>query len=135
MQSESLDLEVKSSVDKNKIALNETFNYKIDISGDVKTTPEIKLPDFKKNFYVLSSAQSQKISLKSKQSHLIITYEFILRAKETGKFKIEEAQVKFKGKLYKTKSVDIEIIPAEKPEVLPGDPKEETQPSSEGIFI
>ena len=134
IQSEPADLEVRGSVDKNKVALNETFNFKIDISADSKSTPDIKLSDLKKNFNVFSSGQSQRISLGGDQNSLGIRYEFILQPKEVGKFTIGEVEVKFKGKLYKTEPIEIEVMPAEKSESLPEQLEEEPS-SSEGIFI
>ena len=134
IQVESTDLEIKSSVDKNKLELGEAFNYKIDIVGDIRKFPDVKLPDFKKNFNVLSSGQSQGISLEGEESHLAMSYEFVLQPKEAGKFTIEEAEIKFKGRVYKTQSVNIEVIENVKPKSLPDKLKNKPH-QSEGIFI
>ena len=134
IQTEPTDFDIKSCVDKNRVSLNDTLRFTLDVSGDTKITPDIKLPDFKQNFHMVSSGQSQRISLGGDQNSLGIRYEFILQPKEVGKFTIGEVEVKFKGKLYKTEPIDIEVMPAEKPEFLPEQLEEEPS-SSEGIFI
>jgi len=134
IQSEPADFDIKSCVDKNKVSLNDTLRFTLDVSGDTKITPDIKSPDFKQNFHVVSSGQSQRISLGGDQSSIVMRYEFILQPKETGRFTIGEVQVKIKGKVYKTEPIEIEVVPAEKLESLPNDLQEQLQ-SGEEIFI
>jgi len=47
------DYSIRASVNKNKVALNERFEYKIEISGQSTSLPDPKLPKIN-NFAVLS---------------------------------------------------------------------------------
>jgi uncharacterized protein (DUF58 family) len=134
LQAEPEDLEIKSSVDKNRVRLNEVFNFKIEIEGNINRGPEVKLPDLKEHFKILSSSQSQKIIRDSGKNNLIVVYQFMLQPKKIGEFTIEEAQIEFQGKIHKTPPIQIEVLPADESQDLPDEPQEIKSPDG-GIFI
>lgn len=131
IQAEPADLKVKSSVDKNKLSQNATLILKIEITGVFQDSPEIKLPDLKNDFEIFSSGQSQSISIRDKQKKQAVVFEYVLSPKKTGKITIGEVKMNYRGKIYKTLPIDIEVMPSKiKPQ--PTVPQEENPPFEEG---
>jgi hypothetical protein len=125
------EINIKASVDKNKLSRDQTLALRIEISGILKGSPEIKLPDFKKDFEVISSGQSQSISIKDKEKSQIIAFEYLLTPKRSGKITIGEVVMAYEGKAYKTAPIEIEVSPSAiepKPSVPP---QEEIPPIEE----
>jgi len=119
----AVDTEVKisSSVDKNKLSQDETLTLSIDIAGDISSSPKIQLPDLDKDFEIISTAQSQNVSLKGKQTALSINFKYILLPKKEGKITIGAVTAKYKDQAYKTDPIEIEVTKSKKPKpVVPG---------------
>ncbi len=125
------EVTVKSSVNKNKLSQNDTLEFRIEVSGRLEGSPQIKLPDFKNDFEIISSGQSQSISINEKGKSQSAVFEYILAPKKSGKITIGEVKIKYGFKAYATKPIDIEVKPSA--ETLPSpQPQEEVIPSTEG---
>ncbi|MDP2940388.1 MAG: BatD family protein [Candidatus Omnitrophota bacterium] len=121
------DLVIKSYADKDKLSQNDTLTLKIEVTGFLKWSPEIELPDLKNDFEVISSLQSQSISIAGKEKKQTAVFEYILLPKKSGKITIGEVEMKYSGKTYKTMPIDIEVTPSEiKPKPLA--PEQEENP-------
>jgi len=124
---------VKSSVDKSKISQDQFLTYKIDISGDFNSDPQIALPDLKKNFDIVSTMQSQSLNVQRKQKTRQLAVVYILAAKATGKFTIAGAAIKVDQASFKTEAIEVEVTAAKganpKPQKNP--PPEEIPPEEE----
>ena len=126
------DISVTSSVDKNVFAQDEATELTVTIEGNIKTAPEIQLPELV-DFYVISSGQSQNISITGGQVNMKLLYEFLLVAKNTGKLQIPPVKVIFKGKEYSSQPIDVEVKPAKgKKELTPELPEKPVPPIQEG---
>jgi len=121
------DVQIKASVDKYKLSQDETLTLSIDITGDISSFPDIQLPELKKDFEILSSAQSQNVSLKGKQAALVINFKYILLPKNHGKLTIGPVEAKYKDKVYKTKPIEIEVTKSLKPKI----PEQKIPPDKE----
>lgn len=128
------EVEIKAGVDKNKLTTDEVLTYKLIITSQVKNIPVPQVPKFE-GFNIVSQAQSTTVSFIKSKIKNIIVYVFILAPKDYGKFKIEPAQIKFKGKSLQTEAFDIEVglgktkpiaPPEEEPNLPPETPEEST---------
>ncbi|MFH1655077.1 MAG: BatD family protein [Candidatus Omnitrophota bacterium] len=120
----SADIDIKASVDKNKISQDETVTLSIVITSNMNYLPKIQLSDLKEDFEILSTAQSQDISLKGRQTNLVVNFQYILLPKKYGKLTIKPIEAGYKGKVYKTEPIDIEVSRSQKPII----PQQESPP-------
>ena len=125
-------INIKSYVDKDKIKLNETIQLTIKIEGNI-SNPKIELPNLAENFDVITSLQSQNISIKGKEKSAILEFIYILQPKKEGKYTIAAVSLKYKGKVFNTEPINIEVLPQDKistpelpPEEVPIEEGEET---------
>jgi len=128
------EVSIKAEVDKTKITTDSDLTYKLIVTSTEKNIPAPQLPSLDA-FDILSQAQSSTVSLMQSNIKTILVYSFILAAKETGKFSIGPAEIKFKGKTYSSEAFEIEVQPGKgkpqpKPKKSPSFPKAD-QPESE----
>lgn len=112
---------IKADVDKLSLNTDETLTYKITIASSDKKLPAPQLPEFE-GLNVVSQAQSSTVSFVKGDIKTILVYAFILVPSEVGKFKIDPATIKIRGKTYSTDSFEIEVSQGK---IRPGVPKEE----------
>jgi hypothetical protein len=122
-------ISVKASTDRQEYAQDEPINFSIEITGNYNASPEIELPDFRKDFDVISTAQSFNLNIQGKEESRQTTFIYVLAAKAQGKFTVPEAQVKIGKDVFKTQPIDIEVTPPKNP--LPSEPPEEAPEDSD----
>ena len=109
-----------SSVNTKETKLNTPviFTVVLEIVGEdlIQESP-IKLPDFSKFDYAVSSEQSTFIDPVKKIRINQMVYQFSLDPKQTGAIKIGSALVKVNGKMYKSEPIDISVREADKKSV------------------
>lgn len=118
------DFSLKSSVDKNKLTQGQTLTLKIEISGLPDKEKKIKLPSLEKDFDIVASSQSQSISLNANEKKQVAVFQYVLAPKKSGSLTIGEVEVNFAGRSFKTKPIDIEVLPSQK-KPLPSEPAPE----------
>jgi len=137
-------ISVKSSVDKSKIPQDEVLTFKIEISGELNSEPQIELPDLKKDFEIVSTMQSQSLSIKERKINRQADFIYILTPKSVGKFTIGEVKVKIGKEDFKTQSIYIEVTAPPKPtkkELKPETPQapqslpSEDEPEEERVIL
>ncbi|RKY38785.1 MAG: hypothetical protein DRP75_03785 [Candidatus Omnitrophota bacterium] len=99
-----------ASVDKTKVSMNEEIVLSLSISGTTNVSQPVlpPLPDF--NIY--SSGRSQKISIINGNVSTSLTFRYILIPKKVGRFTIGKAKITYKGKVYTTQPIEVEVVPA-----------------------
>ena len=102
------DTTIKAEVDKTSITTDELLTYKLTIASPEKNIPSPKLPGFN-DWVIVSQAQSSTVSFQKAGMQTILVFAFILLPKETGKIKIEPAQVTVKGKVNASEHFQIEV--------------------------
>ncbi len=117
--------DIKSEVDKLKLAAGQELVYKVTVTSGEANTPPLQLPEFK-DFEVLSSQESSTITFTKDGIKSVLVSAIILSPREAGKFKIGPAQIKVKNKTYSSQSFEIEVSPG-KP-APSGRPKEKPSP-------
>lgn len=109
-------ISISGKVDKDRLTQADHLSLTITISGKMKDTPHIELPDFK-GFEVLSKSSSQQnISRKSGRTTYSASFSFILQPQATGSLTIGAARIRYKGKLYETRPIVVEVTPGKLPE-------------------
>lgn len=125
------DIQIKAFVDKNSLKQDDTLILSVDITGDISSTPKINLPDLNEGFDILSTSQSQNISLMGKESKLVVKFKYVLLPKRQGKITIDSIEADYKDEVYKTDPIEIEVLAPAKP-IVPKTPEEEGIPLPEG---
>jgi hypothetical protein len=108
------DIEIKTSIDRTKVGLNQNFKITVDISGakaDNAGNPQ--MPDISAfAAYMGSSGTSSNIQIINGRMSVSKSHSFTYRAITMGKFTIPGASIKFKGKEYRSKSIQINVVKA-----------------------
>ena len=104
-------VEISATIDRTTIALNQTFVYTIEISGEkANSTGNPELPDISAfTNYLGSSGTSQNIQIVNGKMTVSKSMSFSFMATKPGQFTIPPSQINFEGKVYKTKPIEIEI--------------------------
>ncbi|MBC8184499.1 protein BatD [candidate division KSB1 bacterium] len=108
------DIEIKTSVDRTKVGLNQNFKITVDVSGakaDNAGNPQ--MPDISTfAAYMGSSGTSSNIQIINGRMSVSKSHSFTYRAISMGKFTIPGASIKFGGKEYRSKPIHIEVVKA-----------------------
>ncbi|MCX5708252.1 MAG: BatD family protein [Candidatus Omnitrophica bacterium] len=102
------DTTIKAEVDKPVVTMDELLTYKLTVASTEKNIPSPKIPELK-SFSIVSQAQSSTVSFVQGGMQTVLVFAFILLPKETGKIKIEPAQVTVVGKVYSSQACQIEV--------------------------
>jgi hypothetical protein len=104
------DYSIRASVNKNKLALDERFEYKIEISGQSTSLPDPDLPDIK-NFAVLSGPNtSTSIQFINGAMSSSKSYSYILMPRNIGKHIIPKIVMEIDGKNYESNAISIDVV-------------------------
>jgi hypothetical protein len=107
------DIQLIATVDRISIALNQTFTYSIEISGDkigsLRSDPQLPtMEEFAS--YMGSSGTSQNIQFVNGRMSVTKSMNYTFMATKVGKFTIEPAVIEYKGNTYKSDPIQIEIV-------------------------
>lgn len=103
------DISITASVDKNPVGIDEQFTYQVEVSGSIQNLPDVQLPDFKDIAILGGPNVSSSFQLNNFNMKASKTYYVVLMGKETGTFRIGAATVKYKGKTYRSNTVEVTI--------------------------
>jgi len=108
------DIEIKTSVDRAQVGLNQNFTLTVDVSGDkADNTGNPQMPDISSfAAYMGSSGTSQNIQIINGRMSVSKSHSFTYRAITLGKFTIPAAVLKFARKEYRSKPIQIEVVKA-----------------------
>ena len=111
-QAFSAEIQLKASTDRLLIPINETFTYTLEISGEKANSVDNdpKLPDISEfSVYMGGTGTSQNIQIINGKMSVTKSMNFTFMANKIGKFLIQPAELVFKGKIFKSESIQIEI--------------------------
>jgi len=111
---------VNVEVDKNQLRLGDPFTFTISISTALNQSAEnLEIKELYADFKVLSQYQSSSFSstfVNGKfQSSNTVHYMYVLSPKEEGLKIIPALEINIDNKVYKTKSIEINVLPSNKP--------------------
>lgn len=100
----------EASVDNNTVGLNDRFQVTFTFEGsDINSLSDFSPPNFE-GFIVLSGPnQSTSMQIINGAVSASLAYSFYLQPKNTGKFTIGSASIKYKGNKYKTNPLTIQV--------------------------
>ncbi len=105
------DISVSARVDKSKLSIDDTLTLTIVIEGETRSLPTPELPVMN-GFRTYSSSRSQNISIVNGEIFASTTFRYILVPQQIGKLMIEAIQIAYKGKIYETDPIEIEVMSA-----------------------
>lgn len=107
------DITFNASADKNTVALDDTIQYTVSVSGNsVGNAPSPALPKFT-NLSVIGTSQSSNFSFVNGQTSVSKSFIYTLRPEKTGQAHIGQASITINGQTYTTDPIDIKVTKAE----------------------
>jgi len=101
---------IQASVSKNKIAIDERFEYKVEVNGQSTSLPDPVLPEFT-DFAVLSGPNSStNIQYINGKMSAAKSYSYILMPRELGKFTLPPSTVEVDGETLESNRINIEVV-------------------------
>lgn len=114
------DLTFNASVDKNSVALDDTVQYTLSVSGNsAGNAPSPTLPKFE-NLSVVGTSQASSFSFINGQTSVSKSFLYTLRPEKTGQAHIGQASININGQNYTTEPIDIKVTKAEGKKTQPG---------------
>lgn len=98
-----------AAVDRNVLTLEDTFNLTIAVTGDTNS-PQPSLPDLKGFHLIYGPNFSTRTSIINGVVSVSKSYIYVLKPAATGKFTIGESILNYKGMVYKSNTIDIEVV-------------------------
>ncbi len=105
------NIQMNSSVNRTEVALNETLQLTISVSGDTRKLPEFSLPTLT-DFNVYGTSQSKSFSMVNGNVTNTTSYIYTLSPKKTGDYEIPSFSLKYNGETYETTPVKITVTDA-----------------------
>lgn len=105
------NIQMNSSVNRTEVALNETLQLTISVSGDSRKLPEFSLPTLS-DFNVYGTSQSKSFSMVNGNVTNTVSYTYTLSPKKTGEYEIPSFSLKYNGETYETNPVKITVTDA-----------------------
>lgn len=105
------NIQMNSSVNRTEVALNETLQLTISVSGDTRKLPEFSLPTLS-DFNVYGTSQSKSFSMVNGNVTNTVSYTYTLSPKKTGEYEIPSFSLKYNGETYETTPVKITVTDA-----------------------
>jgi hypothetical protein len=104
------EVQISATVSNNRVGLNETFEYKVEISGQGKNLPEPDFPDL--NSFVVLSGPNTSTSIQIINGRMSSSkgYSFYLQAKQEGQFTISPATITIDGKVNTSNEVKVTVV-------------------------
>ena len=108
----SQDIAISADITPKMISLNETATLRVTVSanqqlGDI-TRPELSaLPEFNVSY----GASSSQYNLASNQFSMSVTWTYLLRPKQVGRFTVSKIHISYANKTYTADPVTIEVLP------------------------
>lgn len=115
------NLDVQAFVNRSRIALNQQFDLKVEISGsDYKTAGSPQLPDMDDFAHFLGSSTSQNVQFINGKMSASKTITFHYQATSVGTFTIGKITVKAGNKVYSTDPIEITVVKSSQQPATPG---------------
>ncbi len=105
------NIQMNSSVNRTEVALNETLQLTISVSGDSRKLPEFSLPTLT-DFNIYGTSQSKSFSMVNGNVTNTISYTYTLSPKKTGEYEIPSFSLTYEGQTYETTPVKITVTDA-----------------------
>jgi hypothetical protein len=107
------DVTFNAGVDKNSVALNDTVQYTLTVSGNsAGNAPSPSLPKFV-NLTVVGTSKSSNFSFINGQTSVSKSFIYTLQPEKIGQAHIGQASININGQTYTTEQIDIKVTKAQ----------------------
>ncbi|MDP8264753.1 MAG: BatD family protein [Candidatus Aceula lacicola] len=127
------DIQFASSVNRTKVALDETIQLSLTIAGTQSVSP-IKLPEID-GFQSKYLGPSSSVSIVNGQQSSSISYQYILFPQSLGHFKIPGFRISIDGNKYFSKQIDLEVVEEKNAATSPNASSPDQGSISDKIFL
>ena len=103
------DVELKATVNKNTIVLNENIEYRLEVSGKKTDLPEPNLPEFDGLAPLSGPNTSTSIQFVNGNMSASKVYSYILQATRTGTIKIAPATIKLNDEVISSNEITLTV--------------------------
>jgi hypothetical protein len=135
------DVQIAAVVSSNRIGLNETFEYKVEINGQSSGLPDPSFPAFNP-FSVLSGPNtSTSIQIINGRMSSSKGYSFYLQAQQEGQFTIPPATITVDGKTISSNEITMTVVKGQAQtggaQPAPGQPRStrDAEIAGENLFL
>lgn len=125
----SEDIRFEASVNKNKVSLGSNIQLDLNFYG-TQDVPAPRLPDIK-NFKWQYLGPSRRMSVINGNVSSSVTHMYMLTPLKEGTFTIPSISVRYKGKLYTSKPISVEVIQGPLGPFVGGAPQAAPSPGKE----
>ena len=94
-------------VDKKEVETGEIFTYEIIVQGNLESSAQLKLPEFK-DFKVVSQSQFRNYSTKGGVAKITINFTYYIFAANPGVYTIEPVTLESGDNKYQSRAITIE---------------------------
>jgi hypothetical protein len=107
---QAADLEVRATLDRSVVGLNDQFTLSVELSGSgASSIDRANLPEMNTFAAYLGLSTSQAVSFVNGRISSNKTLAYTFQATAVGSFKIGPVKVVYEGKTYQTEPIDIEV--------------------------
>lgn len=104
---------ISASVDRQEVAVNDNFTYKVRVSGTQQRRPEIVVPNLAQHFNIVSQSRQNSITIINGATSVSQIFQFVLRPKKVGDVVIVPAEFSEDGRTYRSREVRVRVTPAQ----------------------
>ena len=123
---------LKATVNKNTVSLNETFEYKVEISGGSTNLPTPKLPRFEALTVLSGPNTSTSIQFINGKMTSSKSYSYYLQAQKVGEILIPPATLEQNGQLISSNEIKLSVQKSTDTKVQAKQPKSTTDTENIG---
>ncbi|MEA3297509.1 MAG: BatD family protein [candidate division Zixibacteria bacterium] len=103
------DVQVKVSLNRDRIGLDEQALLQVEVSGTARNLPAPDMPSLP-TFEVYSQGRSSNISIVNGQMSSSVTYQYLLLPRKAGIFPIDRIAVVYNNRRYRGNSVELTVL-------------------------
>lgn len=136
------DASFEASVDKNPVAVDDQFTLSFELkNAGMSGGKNLKLPSLERFHVLAGPSTSSNMQWINGQVSSSVTYSYVLRAKDVGKFTIGAASIEAGGATLSSNPISIEVVkgsPRPKPQAQGGQPgisADVSQQLADNIFL
>ncbi|MBD3169138.1 MAG: hypothetical protein GF307_06615 [candidate division Zixibacteria bacterium] len=103
------DVDIRATVDKTEVGLDEQINLSLSITADSRAIPDPKVPEIR-GFEIYSSGSSQSFNFINGQVSSSVTHNYVLIPTRPGKYTIPPFTVRVKAKEYQSRAINVTVL-------------------------
>ena len=128
------EIKITPELSKEKVMVGEVFEYRINIEGSFRITPQVSIPELK-NFKIISRQQVYNYHIEKGKIKANLRYKFSLVALREGDFEIKNFKLKLGLKEYKVTPLKVKVKGIKELPRKKENPQKQKINQEEGLWI